>query len=98
MVTNRPETRAATALRGYLAGNRAINKYYQIFNSALPISMPLAEIRGFCHGLLVVEMLIEEPGPVGEYFFGFRCIGIQDEVDVRHAFKDVQLSLYIGSA
>jgi hypothetical protein len=47
---------------------------------------------------LVDKMLIEEPGPVGEYFYGFRRIGIQDEVDVRHAFKDVQLSLYIGSA
>jgi hypothetical protein len=29
-------------------------------------------------------MLIEEPGPVGEYFSGFRRIGIQDEADVRH--------------
>jgi hypothetical protein len=47
---------------------------------------------------LVDKMLIEEPGPVGEYFSGFRRIGIQDEVDMRHAFKDVQLSLYIGSA
>jgi|HubBroStandDraft_1064217.scaffolds.fasta_scaffold45215_1 hypothetical protein len=49
------------------------------------------------HGL-VAKMLVEEPGPVGEYFSGFRRIGIQDEVDVRHAFKDVQFSLYIGSA
>ena len=40
------------------------------------------------HGL-VAKMLIEEPGPVGEYFSGFRRIGIQDEADVRHAFKHV---------
>jgi hypothetical protein len=40
------------------------------------------------HGL-AAKMLIEEPGPVGEYFSGFRRIGIQDEADVRHAFKDV---------
>jgi hypothetical protein len=39
--------------------------------------------------VLVAKMLIEEPSPVGEYFSGFRRIGIQDEVDVRHAFKDV---------
>ena len=38
---------------------------------------------------LVAKMLIEEPGPVGEYFSGFRRIGIQDEADVRRAFKDV---------
>ena len=44
---------------------------------------------------LVDKMLIEEPGPVGEYFPGFRRIGIQDEADVRHAFKDVSLSFYI---
>jgi hypothetical protein len=31
-------------------------------------------------------MLIEEPGPVGEYFSGFRRLGVQDEVD---ALKDV---------
>jgi hypothetical protein len=38
---------------------------------------------------LVDKMFIEEPSPVGEYFSGFRRIGIQDEADVRHAFKDV---------
>jgi hypothetical protein len=38
---------------------------------------------------LVAKMFIEELGPVGECFSGFRRIGIQDEVDVRHAFKDV---------
>ena len=38
---------------------------------------------------LVAKRFIEEPGPVGKRFSGFRRIGIQDKVDVRHAFKDV---------